>query len=212
MRPTELDSALFDRIRDGISPRDWSGVTVAELAAAAGVSRMTLHRRGITKADVLEQLGLRLQDEHRAALVDVLSAVGPARERLRAALEALCAVDERYLGVLSALAGQLDAVYHDPGAPEEPVLTRAGFTDGLRRLLEDGRIDGTVLTEDPELTATLLFNAVGHSYRHMRTGHHWSPEDARRRVVDLVLNGLPEGPATERTRRAGDRVSKRSQA
>ncbi len=188
-----LEPALIDRIRDGLDARDWSAVTMSELAAAAGVSRMTLHRRGIGKDDVLEQLGRRLQEEQRDALVEVLTAAGSARERLRRALEALCGVDERYLPVLSALGSRLDAIFHEPGPPGEPVLTRAGFTDGLRRLLEDGRLDGSVPVEDPVLTATLVYNAVGHTYRHMRMGHRWPAADARRRVVDLVVDGLP-GP------------------
>ncbi len=188
-----LERALIDRIRVGLGARDWSSVTMSELAAAAGVSRMTLHRRGIGKDDVLEQLGRRLDEEQRDALVEVLAAVGPARERLRRALEALCDVDERYLPVLSALGSRLDAIYHEPGAPGEPVLTRARFTDGVRRLLEDGRLDGSVQVEDPELAATLVYNAVGHTYRHMRMGHRWPAADARRRVVDLVVDGLP-GP------------------
>lgn len=186
----DIDPGLVDRIRDGLGEREWSTLTVAELADAAGLSRMTLHRRGLTKDAVLDQLGRRLQDEYRVALVDVLTADGPARDRLGEALEALCVVDERYLGVLAALTGRLDPVFHESGPPGHPVLTRAGFTDGLRRLLEDARREGTVAVDDPELVATLLFNAVGHTYRHMRTGHRWSPEDARRRVVALVMDGV----------------------
>ncbi len=192
-----LDAAVVDRIRAGLGARDWSAVTLADLAAAAGVSRMTLHRRGVGKDEILEQLGQRLEQEQRDALVDVLAAAGPARERLRRALEALCDVDERYLVVLSALGSRLDAVYHEPGAPGEPILTRAGFTDGLRRLLEDGLLDGSVQVEDPELMATLVYNAVGHTYRHMRLGHRWPAADARRRVVGLVVDGLPRARETE---------------
>lgn len=185
-----IDPALLVRISDGIPPRAWGSITTAELAAAAGLSRMTLHRRGITKDEVLVQLGARLQAEYAQALMGPLVGDGPARSRLRGALEALCEVDERYLGVLAALGGRLDAVFHDPGEPGAAVLTRAGFTEGLRRLLEDGRRDGTIAVDDPTTTATLLFNAVGHSYRHMRIGHRWSPADARRRVVALVLDGV----------------------
>ena len=49
----------------------------------------------------------------------------------------------------------------------------------------------TIAIDDPVETATLIFNAVGHTYRHMRTGHRWPAERARERVVGLVLDGLP---------------------
>ncbi len=186
-----LDDALLARIRDGLPAREWGSITTAELAAAAGLSRMTLHRRGLTKDEVLAQLGERLQAEYREALFAPLTAAGSARERLRAALEAICDVDERYLAVLGALSGALEAIYHEPGEPAEPVLTRESFTGALRRLLEDGRHDGTIAVDDPVETATLIFNAVGHTYRHMRTGHRWPAEQARERVVGLVLDGLP---------------------
>ena len=186
-----IEPALLDRIRDGLPPREWAAITVADLAAAAGLSRMTLHRRGIGKDEVLAQLGARLQQDYAGALLGALTAEGSARERLRLALTALCEVDERYLAVLGALTGKLDAVFHEDGAAGSAVLTRAGFTDGLRRLLEDGRADGSLDVDDPVATATLLFNAVGHTYRHMRSGHRWPAARARREVVALVLDGIP---------------------
>lgn len=191
MATAPLDPALLSRVRDRLSTRDWRSVTVAELAEAAGLSRMTLHRRGITKEQVLAQLGARLEAEYREAMFAALTATGSARGRLGQALRAVCAVDERYLGVLGALAGRLDTVFHEPGEHDEPVLTRAAFTDGLRRLLEDGAQDGSIAVADPSQTATLVFNAVGHTYRHMRTGHSWPADVARERVVALVLDGLP---------------------
>lgn len=162
-----------------------------ELAEAAGLSRMTLHRRGITKDAVLSRLGARLQAEYREVLFGALTAPGSARERLREALGAMCEVDERYLGVLDALVAEArDEVYHEAGEAGQPVLTRPGFTAALRRLLEDGVRDGSIAATEPDETATLLFNAVAHTYRHMRTGHRWPPDLARERVVGLVLDGL----------------------
>jgi AcrR family transcriptional regulator len=188
---SSLDPAVLTLIRERLATRDWRSVTVAELAEAAGLSRMTLHRRGITKEQVLAQLGACLEAEYREAMFAALTASGSARERLREALCAICTVDERYLGVLGALAGGLETVFHEDGEQDEPVLTRAAFTDGLRRLLEDGAQDGSIAVADPVQTATLVFNAVGHTYRHMRTGHRWPAEVARERVVTLVLDGLP---------------------
>jgi hypothetical protein len=36
----------------------------------------------------------------------------------------------------------------------------------------------------------VLFNVVGHTYRHLRTGHGWEPARARAAVVRLALDGV----------------------
>ncbi|WP_320669720.1 hypothetical protein [Patulibacter defluvii] len=183
-----LDDDRLRRVRDRLGARDWRTVTLSELAEAAGVSRMTLHRHGIGKDEVLAQLAGTLEREHREALFPALVAEGAGRERLRQALAALCVVNERYLGMIEALGEQLDRVFHDQ--EEGPVLTRAGFTDGLRRIVEDGVADGSLRSEDPAETATLLFNAIGWTYRHMRLGHRWPPERARAGLVALLVDGV----------------------
>jgi AcrR family transcriptional regulator len=183
-----LDEERLRRLRDALGDRPWHAVTVAELAAAAGLSRMTLHRRGIGKDELLRQLAGLLEREYREALLPALVARADGRTRLRMALTAVCEVDERSLGVLHALGEGLGEVFHDPG--DGPVLTRATFTDGLRRILEDGVADGTLRTEDPLASATLLFNATGWTYRHLRLGHRWPAERARTSVVDLVVDGV----------------------
>lgn len=190
--PTLLDADRLATLRDRLGHRDWPEVTVAEIADAVGVSRMTLHRHGVGKDEVLAALGELLETEFREAALPALAAAGSARDRLRGALEAVCAIDERYLGVFAALSTTLEAVFHEPG--EGPVLTREPFTGTIRRLLEAGVEDGSIAAqEDPALTATLLYNATGHTYRHMRMGHRWTPEAARERVVALLVDGL--GPA-----------------
>jgi AcrR family transcriptional regulator len=178
----------LDRLRDHLRERDWREVTTEELAQAVGLSRMTLHRRGIGKEVVLAQLGRLLEAEYHEALLPALVSTAPGVQRLRLALEALCGVNERYLGVLEALGRATAVVFHDDG--EGPVMTRVTFTDGLRRILEDGIADGSLRAEDPLEMATLLFNATGWTYRHMRTGHRWEPEHARERLVALLLAGV----------------------
>lgn len=64
------------------------------------------------------------------------------------------------------------------------------FTEPVRRLLADGAADGSLRVPDPEQTATVLFNLVGHAYRHLRIGHGWEPERARPAVIDLALHGV----------------------
>ena len=36
----------------------------------------------------------------------------------------------------------------------------------------------------------MLFNLVGHTYRHLRTGHGWSAKRTRRAVIDMALHGV----------------------
>lgn len=186
--PAPLDPDRLERLRDRLRDRDWDGVTTEELADAIGLSRMTLYRRGIDKEAVLAQLRGRLETEYQDAIFPALVSGAPAAERLEQALLALCTVNERYLGLLDALGRAGEFVFHEEG--EGPVMTRVSFTDALRRILEDGVSDGTLRVDDTEVMATLLFNATGWTYRHMRIGHRWAPEPTRQRLVRLLIEGI----------------------
>ena len=184
--PKVVDAARFVLSEDGPA-----GATLERIAAAAGVSRMTLHRQGVTKADIVRALAQRFEEEHKQAMWRALVADGTAAQRLRLALELQCRLSEQNLAVLDALDGPIGAeIFHDPG-PD--AMTRSVFVDPLHRLLLDGVIDGTLQAADPRETATVLYNAVGHTYRHLRSGHGWSPQRARDGVLALVMDGLVVG-------------------
>jgi AcrR family transcriptional regulator len=188
--PKIVDAARFVLAEDGPA-----GATLERIAAAAGVSRMTLHRQGVTKADIIRALGRRFEAEHKDAMWQALVAKGTAAERLRLALELQCRLVERNRATLDALGDPARAeIFHDPG-PE--ALTRSALVEPLERLLLDGKIDGTLQADDPRETATVLYNAVGHTYRHLRAGHGWSAKRAREGVLSLVLDGLVRAPAPE---------------
>ncbi len=186
--PSPLEPNRLERLRDIVRDRDWAAVTIEDLAEAAGLSRMTLYRRGLDKQAILDQLRARLEAEYQQAILPALVSGAPADERLGAALGALCAVNERYLGPLDALGRAGEFVFHEEG--EGPVMTRISFTDALRRILEDGVRDGTLAVPEADEMATLLFNATGWTYRHMRIGHRWDPERTRTQIVALLLQGV----------------------
>ena len=189
--PKVVDAARFVLAEDGPT-----GATLERIAAAAGISRMTLHRQGITKADIVRALARRFEEEHKQAMWQALVANGTAAERLRLALELQCRLSEQNLAVLDALDGSIGAeIFREPG-PD--ALTRSVFVDPLQRLLLDGGIDGTLHADDPRETATVLYNAIGHTYRHLRSGHGWSPKRARDGVLALVMDGLVAGSADAR--------------
>jgi AcrR family transcriptional regulator len=112
---------LLDAARGALERFGYAGATLERIAAEAGVSRVTLHRRGVTKDGLLAELV--------------------------------------------------------------------------------ARADGSLRPVEPHESATALFNLVGWTYVHMRTGHGWAPERARAAVLDPVLNGLlvnplPDGPGS----------------
>ena len=78
-------------------------------------------------------------------------------------------------------------------------MTRAAFVEPLERLLLDGAADGSLAAQtDTAESATLLFNAVTHTYGHMRTGHGWTPERSREALLRLVIDGLAAAPPRAR--------------
>ena len=181
--PHIVDAASHVLAQDGLA-----AATLERISAAAGVSRMTLHRRGVSKQDILRALTERLEADYRDAMWEALVARGVAAERLRIALERLCDVSERNLGLLDGLsASARDAIYHEP---EGSRLTRSVFVEPLERLLLDGAADGSLAAVDAREMATVLFNAVGHTYRHLRAGHGWEAERARAGILELAMSGL----------------------
>ena len=183
-----VDDALLTGAHRAIERWGWRQATLERIAAEAGVSRMTLHRRGITRDGLLAGLAERLETAYRSAMWPALTARGTGRERLESALAGYCGAVEANLEVLSALAeADHNAIFHDEDARG---LSRPAFTEPIRRLLQDGAADGSLVADDPDETATLLLNLVGWTYRHLRRGHGWSAERARDGVLRIALDGV----------------------
>lgn len=185
--PHPIDDRFLHATRQVVAEHGLEGATLERIARAAGVSRVTLHRRGVTKGRIVAALLDRAVEDYRRAMWPALTAPGSARQRLEAGLTALCEVAEANLGLLAQTGPPLDAVFHEEG---DETLTRSTFTEPLERLLRDGVMDHSLRDADPRETATLLFNLVGQTYIHLRLGHRWNPERARARLVDIALAGL----------------------
>jgi AcrR family transcriptional regulator len=183
------DPHILAAARQAIERHGWREATLERIAGEAGLSRMTLHRRGVTREAVLAGLAHALETDYRRAMWPALTGPGTARERLEQALDALCDVCDANVELLAALGESTRwGIFHDEG---DAVLTRSVFTEPVERILRDGAADGTLRgVQDPGETATILFNLVSHTYRHLRRGHGWPPERARRGVLQLALDGI----------------------
>jgi AcrR family transcriptional regulator len=192
--PPTAHTDLLEAARRTFAASGYAGATLERIAAEAGVSRVTLHRRGITRDGLLAELVARATDDYRRAMWPALTGAGTGAERLGQALEALCEAAEHHMALLVAVRAQSDGIFH---RDEDESLTRSVFTEPLERLLRDGAADGSLRETDPLETATVLFNLVGWTYVHLRTGHGWSAQRASRATLDPVLHGLLAQP--ERT-------------
>lgn len=182
-----VDANLLDAAAATFRQYGWHEATLERIATEARLSRVTLHRRGVTKDALLAGLVDRAVEDYRRRLWPSLTSVGPASDRLRRALIALCETAEEHMSLLLAVRSMSDAIFHEEG---REALTRSVFTEPLERILEDGRTDGTIATDDPAELATVLFNAVGWTYVHLRTGHGFGADRARRCAVDPPLFGV----------------------
>lgn len=192
-----IDARYLEAAERTFSAHGYAGATIERIAVEAGVSRVTLHRHGVTKDGLLAELVTRATDDYRRALWPALIGEGTGAERLALALEALCASAEENMALLVALRAQSDGIFH---RSEPEALTRTVFTEPLEKLLREGAADGSLCETDALETATVLFNMVGWTYIHLRSGHGWSPERSRACTVHPVLHGLvTDGRAVSRT-------------
>ena len=152
------------------------------------MSRMTLHRRGVSREALLAALAEQLEREYREALWPALTAPGSALERLELALRR-CATSWTATSSCSTRSVTPSATSSSTSSAARRSPSEV-FTEPVQRLLADGAADGSLTVDDPEETATVLFNLVGHTYRHLRAGHGWSPKRTREAVLDLALRGV----------------------
>src|SRR5919197_3721687 len=106
MAAPALDDKLLEAGRSAFKRFGYQGATVERIAGEAGVSRVTLHRRGISKDAILAELSERAAERYRAALWPALTGPGSGHERLELALAALCDEAEANLELLIALRSQ----------------------------------------------------------------------------------------------------------
>src|SRR4029450_11246167 len=92
MASRTIDPEHLQAARRTFATHGYAGATIERIAAEAGVSRVTLHRRGVTKDGLLAELVARATEDYRAAMWPALTSEGSGAERLRLAPQAARAV------------------------------------------------------------------------------------------------------------------------
>lgn len=182
------EQRVVDGARRAIAAGGWQAATLTRIADEAGVSRMTLHRRGLGRDEIFALLARDYEEAFRAALWPAVTNRGTGAVRLEAMLVAVCEVTEDHLSFLAALDEEADRrFFHES---DDEVRSREGYINPIERILADGIADGSIRAVDVEETATVLVNAVDRTYRHLRRAHGWDPARSREVLIELLLRGL----------------------
>jgi AcrR family transcriptional regulator len=182
-----VDPRLIDATGAAIARWGLAGTTLNRIADEADMSRATFYRRGVSRGQLIAALTDKAVETYRTTLRPALTRTGSAAERLRAALEAICATADKNLPLLAGIfVAQGEIV--DPPSPE--FLQVGVFTEPFERLLRDGAADGTLREVQPAITAAMLFNTVSWGYVRLRAAYGWGPDTARHAVIDFVMHGL----------------------
>jgi AcrR family transcriptional regulator len=191
-----VDDAIVEASRRALARDGLAHATLERIAEEAGLSRVTLYRRGVTREVILAAVADRIVDECRAGLWGALTARGSGAARLRRGLSAVCEVVERSREPVLALSEPLGAG-DGSAARQAPPFARCELTEPLERLLRDGAADGSLRHVDAPEAAVALLNLVAWMYVHLRTGARRSARRARALTLDLALHGV----AAERRQR-----------
>jgi len=108
-----MNTALFDVAVSLVSRHGWTALNIDRIADAAGVSRATVWRHGITRASVEQEMRHRLAADYRSSLWPVPTQSGTGAQRLAAGLNALCDLCDQHLAFLANHDGERARILAD---------------------------------------------------------------------------------------------------
>jgi AcrR family transcriptional regulator len=168
-----------------------AAASLADVAAAAGMGRTTVHRHFATREDLLTALAIDAIERLDAALTDCRLDEGPVPEVLARAAQALVPLSDefRFLEVgpeVWKVGGELEKRWYR-------------LADRLETVVERGKREGDIRPDLPTAwIVDLVASAVWCAGDSIRDGRI-APNDAPRLLVDVLLNGA----ATPRPRTEG---------
>lgn len=175
IRPRTLEAILEAALRLFNSD---SGVTMSEIAKAAGVGRATLHRHFQNKDDLIQTLSARCMEEMNAAVLATDSTDKPAVVRLHSMLKSAIPLGDRY----AFLSFERMEDEHLQSAYQEQL-------NWTSTLIEQLKIEQAIAKEVPTSWAVALVDQViWNAWIAV-----WNSELTRDEAVDLALRTLLKG-------------------
>ncbi|MET7282203.1 TetR family transcriptional regulator [Kribbella sp. NPDC005582] len=183
-----MDSRLLAVASELLDEEGWTALSLDRIAERAGVSRATVWRAGLTRANVEREMRLRLAADYRELMWRPLTMPGSGFDRLQAALRALCEVAERNLPLLA----HTDQAFH--GSDLDAVGVELDYFGPWLRILEQAAADGSLPPVDDETRFVVaLTDALILGYVHLRAHHaayDWTPDRTAEHLINLMTYGF----------------------
>lgn len=208
LAPEDTAARILAEAQRLVQTRGFNGFSYADIAAALGVTKASLHYHFASKAE----LGHRLIERYSA---DFLAALAGIDARCACACDKLEAYVDIYAGVLAqdrmCLCGMLAAEYATlPAAMQAAIGAFFAANEAwLARVLRDGRKGGElVFTGDPDENASVLTGALEGA---MLVARAHGGADLFKASADLLLANYCGGvgkrlaPISRQTRRKAQR-------
>lgn len=183
--------SLLDALERLLAERGADSVTLAQIAAEAGIARNTIYNYARDKQDLLAAAAERAGNDLAPRISDIAGGPGSALERLSATVGALLSFfvsgTHRHL-LLQSLTGALPQdVGRSAGAPFASVVA------DLTAIVEDGAEQGRFrVGGDPGLTTRLLSGTMAVAVHEVAAAPGTLPA-VRERTMEFLLGALGSG-------------------
>ena len=185
-RERKRDAVILTAAR-AFRERGYHNTSLDDIARELNVTKPTVYHYVATKEQLLFECFRSGLNQIMQGFEDIRDSGGSARERLAFVLE-------RYAEAITSDFGwcMVQAENQDLSATMSRKVKelKSGIDQGIRRLIEEGTLDGSIRKCDAKMTAFALAGAMNWIAYWYRSGEALTPADIARRFIELFDLGL----------------------
>jgi AcrR family transcriptional regulator len=185
-RARKRDAVILAAAR-AFKQRGYHNTSLDDIAAILHVTKPTIYHYVENKEQILFECFRTGLDQIRSAFGEVRRAGVPARRRLEVVIRRYAAAVTSEFGWCMVRAEDLDL---SPSMSSQIKALKSEIDQGIRRLLREGREDGSVRDVDAKMTAFALAGALNWIAHWYRSDETLTPEQIADRFVSIFIDGL----------------------
>ncbi|MCA3634070.1 MAG: TetR family transcriptional regulator [Methylobacterium sp.] len=196
-REDQLETKRRAIIREAakvFSRRGVHGTSLEDVAERLGVSKAALYRYVPSKQDLLYAC-------HKEAMVIADDSLGAAEAEGQTGLEKIRRGMARYMREMIGTMGVPVLILEEnalAGAQAAEIMRlRDAFEHRMRRLVEEGIADGSIVKINPKLAVFTLLGAVHWVTKWYSPDGAWSADDVSEALIEVATRGFAANPESE---------------